>query len=72
MVKGEYWEKVRAEAEGFREGLFRAQRLGRFSGCFYYGIPQEWYESWRAKRENVGRYRRTGGYSNSKFKSDSS
>ena len=61
LVKGECWERVRAEAGGFREGLFGAWRLGRFSGCFYCGIPQEWCESWRAEGEDGGRYRRTGG-----------
>ena len=39
LVKGEYWERARVETEGFREGLFRARRLGRFSEYFYIRIP---------------------------------
>ena len=60
-AKGEDWERVRAGAEGFREGLFGARRLERYSGCFHCGVPQEWCESWEAEAEDGGRYRRTGG-----------
>ena len=62
-AKGEDWERVRAGAEGFREGVFGAGRLGWYPGCFHCGVPQEWCESWEAEAEDGGRHRRAGGWS---------